>query len=249
MPRKHPKTQEEKERYRIGQKNAKGRLICGAQTRGGKPCPVTIIYGNGRCRVHGGPSPIGPVSATFVTGRHSKFMPQQLRERYEQALADPEIDSLRGEIALVDSRIFGLIESLGKDGTGNRWQALSKEYAKLNEARAITDAVEKAEAIAAHLNEIGKIIRGGVNESEAWAEIVAIVEQRRKLAEGERKRLVDLNQMITTEQALIFMNAVADIVRTHVTDSEVMGKISRDLIRLSAARAGRTIDAPAIDTV
>jgi len=36
-------------------------LTCGARTRAGTPCKLTVIYGNGRCKLHGGLS-TGPTS-------------------------------------------------------------------------------------------------------------------------------------------------------------------------------------------
>jgi hypothetical protein len=36
-------------------------MVCGAQTRTGTPCRITLIYCNGRCRFHGGMS-TGPRS-------------------------------------------------------------------------------------------------------------------------------------------------------------------------------------------
>lgn len=37
-------------------------LECGAKTRSGKPCKIKLLYRNGRCKFHGGPS-TGPKTA------------------------------------------------------------------------------------------------------------------------------------------------------------------------------------------
>jgi hypothetical protein len=44
----------------LGQEAAKG-LACGAKTRAGGTCRHTLVYGNGRCKFHGGLS-TGPTT-------------------------------------------------------------------------------------------------------------------------------------------------------------------------------------------
>jgi hypothetical protein len=38
------------------------KMICGAKTRRGEPCGMTVLYRNGRCKFHGGAS-TGPTTA------------------------------------------------------------------------------------------------------------------------------------------------------------------------------------------
>lgn len=61
----------------------------------------------------------------------------------------------------------------------------------------------------------------------------SLIEQRRKLVETERKRLVDLQQMMTAEQAMVLLAAVEAIVRKYV-DRNTMASISADVARLVA---------------
>jgi hypothetical protein len=44
---------------------------CGAKTRQGTPCKQAAMK-NGRCRMHGGKTPIGEQSANFKHGRRTK---------------------------------------------------------------------------------------------------------------------------------------------------------------------------------
>lgn len=76
------------------------------------------------------------------------------------------------------------------------------------------------------------------NATEAgvvWAEIVQLVEQRRRLVESERRRLVDLQQYLTAEQALGLITAITASVRRHVHDREALRAISADVARISSA--------------
>ena len=82
--------------------------ICGAKTRKGTPCLRAPMV-NGRCNLHGGKTPIGAALPQFKTGRYSKYLPARLAERYHEAERDPELLSLRSELALVQARLAELI--------------------------------------------------------------------------------------------------------------------------------------------
>ena len=66
-----------------------------------------------------------------------------------------------------------------------------------------------------------------------WPAITELTEQRRKLVETERKRLVDMQQMITAEQAAVLIAALTDAVRRHVHDPDILAAISREFDRIT----------------
>lgn len=242
MPRLHKQTPEEKERYRTGQRNAKGQLICGAKKRNGQLCTSVILFDNGRCKMHGGPSPKGPASPNFVTGRMSRYLPKGLRERYEAFIADPDIVALTSEIALTDARLSQLVQMVDVGESGARWASLKAAYAELQAARSVKDDVLRAQRLADSVNRIGALIEQGAKEVEVWSEIGATIEQRRKLAESEQRRLVAMQQTLTAEQALMFMTAVLDVIRMNVSDRDVLQRISVELIRLTSSKTSRVIE-------
>jgi len=90
----------------------------------------------------------------------------------------------------------------------------------------------------ASLREIGDIIKAGDHDYYIWHEIEAALEQRRKLTESERKRLVDMQQMITSERAVLLIARIADIIRTHVQDQRTRAIISTELRTLVDIRSG-----------
>lgn len=69
---------------------------------------------NGRCRYHGGLTPVGPASPHFKHGRHSVLLREikGMGEHYERALADPNLLALDAEIALTDARISAVLEKV-----------------------------------------------------------------------------------------------------------------------------------------
>jgi hypothetical protein len=68
--------------------------------------------------------------------------------------------------------------------------------------------------------------------AEAWAEVRDLIEQRRRLVESERKRLVDLRQMMSATEAVTFVLAVMDVVKRHVADRHALVAIGGELERL-----------------
>lgn len=96
------------------------RKICGARNRQGKPCGLAPMP-NGRCKFHGGMTPVGPASPHFKHGRHSVLLKdiKGLGQHYERALADPDLLRLDAEIALTDARIGDLLERV----SGSKRQA------------------------------------------------------------------------------------------------------------------------------
>lgn len=68
--------------------------------------------------------------------------------------------------------------------------------------------------------------------TELWIEIRQILQERKLLAESERKRLIDMQQMITTEKAMLLVSALAGIIKEHVTDNKTLSKISNDMSKL-----------------
>ena len=200
------------------------RPICGAKTRAGTPCKKAPMA-NGRCHLHGGKSLGGLASPTFKHGRYSRYLPANLTGRYEAARQDPDLLALRDEIALVDTRLGGLVEKLGSGESGSLWRRLRGAHQGLLQAREAKDSA----GIASALTEIGELIERGTDEYVNWEEILGLLDQRRRLVESERKRLVEMQQMITVERAMLLVSAVVNAVARHVPDRKQLNAIATDI--------------------
>lgn len=183
-----------------------------------------------RCRLHGGASLVGPAHPNWKHGRHSKWLPKGLATKYAAAIGDPNLVAVRDEIALVDVRVGELLESIGSTGNTKLWR----------EARSRFDAFKRAggkgkgavgEARAA-LQQLDDLLTAGLSAAATWDELRETIDLRRKLSETETKRLKDLHQMISAERALVLMNALIDVVRTHVTDRSTLAAITDGYRRL-----------------
>ncbi len=200
---------------------------CGAKTRSGGKCKAPAMR-NGRCRLHGGKSLAGPASGTFKTGRYSKYMPARLLERYEAAIEDPELLNLKHDISLVDSRLSDLLQRVDTGESRTLWEKARKVNQEIQ--KAVHD--ENYGRMMVQCLELDRLIGDAMVDHEAWYEIHAILDQRRKLVESEQKRLVSMQQMITSEQAMTLITAVIDTVRRNVPDRSILAAISADITRI-----------------
>jgi hypothetical protein len=195
---------------------------CGAKTKhDGTPCERSPVRGRTRCRVHGGKTPVGPACKHYRVGRYSRYLPERLRERYEQAEGDAELLSLRSEIALTDARLADLLSRVDTGESGQRWASLAKAYEEFKVYRLARDVPKMNVALA----KIELNIEQATDDRAAWAEIGALVEQRRKLVESEAKHVIMHRQMLSTEEAMALMHRVVDVVTRHVTDRQALSSI------------------------
>lgn len=185
--------------------------------------------------MHGGKSLGGIASGTFKTGRYSKYLTANLSEKYQAARADSHLLELREEIALVDTRLAELIERVGAGESKDLWRTLKAVNLELNTAIRGKDTTRMATAV----RSIGEIIDQGTDEYQGWLGIFEVIEQRRKLVESERKRLVEMQQVITSERAMLMIAALVDIVRQHVADRSILAAINADVGKLITTDVSR----------
>lgn len=206
---------------------------CGAKTRSGEPCKRPPMP-NGRCDKHGGKSLAGIAAPGFKHGRYSKYLPDGLLERYQAARSDPDLLALRDEIALIDVRLGQLLEFATTGEHERLWPMLKEAYGELRKAIQAKDP----SAMVGELGILESLINGGADRYGAWVELDRVIEQRRKLVETERKRLVEMQQMITAERAMVLVAVLQESVRKHVRDPQVLAAIASDIRRAVIAGSG-----------
>lgn len=197
--------------------------------RSGERCRNRPAIGRTLCHIHGGKTPVGIAAPQTVTGRYSKHLPTRMLATYEASKADPELLALRDEIGLLDARLVDLLKRVDTGESGATWRALQAEYRAYREALAKADVPE----MSARLKAIGSLITQGVADEAAWVDVRATVEHRRRLVESERKRLVDMQQMVTGEQAALLVRSLMQAIRDHVHDRDVLARITADLARVA----------------
>jgi len=217
---------------------------CGAKTKSdGTPCERSPIRGRTRCRLHGGLTPVGPACKHYRVGRYSQYVPERLRERYEQAEDDAELLSLKSEIALTDARLIDLLSRVDTGESGQRWGRLTKAYEEFKLHRLARDVPKMNVTLA----KIERDIEQATDDRAAWAEIGELIEQRRRLSESEAKRVVALQQMITAEQAMGMIHRLIDIMTRHVPDRQVLSAIVVEIRALVERSNGLLVSEEAPD--
>ena len=189
-------------------------MQCKAQSkRTHERCRDRAMKGREVCYHHGGMSLVGPaVTHKFKTGRHSRYLPARMADKYNQAQRDPELLSLHDEVALLDARIADLFTRVDAGESEVLRGRLHKEWEEFRLVRASGDVPKMHMAMA----RLDALMAHDYGDYHAWAELSEKLEQRRKLCESESRRLVAMRQMLGQEQALLLAGALVDAVTRHV---------------------------------
>lgn len=200
-------------------------MKCQAHKTNGDPCNAQAIRGKRVCRVHGGLTPSGLASPHYTHGRYSKALPARLAARYDEATTDPALLELRADVALLDARLADVLGRVDTGESGALWTTLQNHRRDVLAAKRAGDSVAQAVALNALLETVGQ----GHADYRAWQEIGALLEQRRKLVESERKRLIEAQQTLTVEKAMLLIGAISGIIKAHVHDRAILAAIGRDI--------------------
>ncbi len=201
-------------------------MECGAKKRNGQPCKAPAMA-NGRCRIHGGKSPSGIASATFKTGKYSKYLPQGLVDTYNDVQSDENLLSVRGDVELLDVLIRAKLVNLDTGESAAHWDFLLKCIIKARRS---------------YKNEDYGGLEEQFDEMEALAdkrrlhyateqEISAQLEQRRKLVDTENKIIMGKENAVTTEQAMLLVSALLASVKANVSDPAALNRIQADFVQ------------------
>lgn len=194
--------------------------VCGAKTRSGKPCAQKAME-NGRCRMHGGKSTGAPIKH----GRYSKFLPTRLAAKYEEALQDAELISVREEVAIVQTFIAETIESIDLDNCEAMWDTLTLLAKDYFDAKKEEDRDYAA-------SQMCYAIQDGAKEWQKVRNLLGYIESKRRLAETESKRLKDIENTLTAKEANALVAALLGIINKRIPDPDVRAGVASDLAEL-----------------
>ena len=202
-----------------------------------QPCGRPPMVGRTVCYHHGGMIPRGSALPQTKTGRYSKHLPTRMASRYQEAQADPELLVLRDEIALLDSRLADVLSRVDSGESGALWSELNSTWEAYTRARYSSKPVPKKtaemmEALSAH----EAVLTRARADHAAWAEIGQLLDRRQRMVESERRRYVEMQQMVSVEQAMLFLGAVTDAIRRHVSDRDTLAALGRELELLADAQ-------------
>jgi len=205
---------------------------CKMIKRDGQRCHNACRRGWTVCHYHGAGRPSNPgglsnksAMSLITTGRHSKHLPHRLVEQYEAYLTDPDALSMAAELSLLDTRIAEILDRLDSSDTDAAWGMVKRASGMLG-----SDKLRNIEEIKDLLVEA---LQMKANDSAVWSEVCGLIDQRRKVAEAERKRIIDAQQMMTYQEANTLVAYLMNSVMEHVTDPRIRRAISDDLKRVT----------------
>jgi hypothetical protein len=196
-------------------------------------CKCRATPGREVCQTYGGRTLMGLGAARRKTGRYSTSLPTRLAAEYERAAHDPEPLALRYELAIVDVRLHDLLGRVEVGEAGRLWRQARAAWQIIKHVQ--TEGRPLVQTGAAR--ELDRLLAQAVGDDAAWHEILQLIEQRRKLVEAEAKRLVAMQQMMTREEAMRWVDTIVAILTRHVADRETLKKISLDLNALVSDRS------------
>lgn len=223
----------------------------------GSPCPNFAVKGEAiqKCAAHMKKhlSPGRPVT----TAAFSKHLPERLRERMEQFENDPNYVSLRGQIAVVTTRLSDLLERIGLRDSRQRRKDIVEEMDSLvalmdagllpaedllefdpdeEDPRAVLiracRVIRAGRSIRAKVLDLQRQARDEVREDEAWDDVDKFSESLRKLKETEVKRMVAANQVLTVTESYNLIARLVSIIEEYLADKGLRAKAVRELYNL-----------------
>ena len=220
----------------------------------GERCRRPRCNGTTKCRYHGGNSPRG--AAHYKTGekitplvhkqlpKYSKVLPDRLLERYQAGREDSELLAMREELLVMDSRLADLISRVESGESGELWKKIKKSFEDFSAALKAGDSDE----IARNLSEMQRLITRGQGDYQTWREVSNVIEQRRKLVESERKRMLEMQQFLSVEQGMTMVLSVAGIVKRYITDPEQLASVSNELASILTLENGMIVGNPELSS-
>lgn len=168
-----------------------------------------------------------------MTGKTSRFPLTRLAAKYNEALEDPELVALREPLAITIARRNELLERIEENDTPERWELLLGFWQDFKENRG--SPVHEATAFF----KLDHAFQAVYHDYKSWEQVMDLLETERKLSESERKRLVEMKQMMSAEEAYKLLAQVkAAIIRVLQDDPDKLKALQFELIRIAGDEPG-----------
>lgn len=207
---------------------------CGAKTRSGEPCKRPPMA-NGRCHLHGGKTPVGAALPQFKHGRYSKHLPTRMMQAYEDARKDKQLLDLNESIALLDARVTDLLSRVDTGESGVIFKDLRKTYYALDMAIRRQKAAEVIKA----MGEMDALIGRGLSDFSAWAELVSLLDDRRKHVETQQRLETAGERSVPASEVVVLMGAILKIAQEAIQNADDRRRFVEGIEPLIAPTASR----------
>lgn len=214
---------------------------CGAKLRLSDPPTYCLRFpakDRDRCRLHGGASPRGVESPSYKGRGYSKDIPAKLMEALAHGLEDPELTSMRHEIALLDARLGELFRTVPEESVRDAVAGVRDAAARIRYVADRPDVDRREERLSEAVADITEGLALLDVERTAWKEIYDVVTLRRRAALAETKREEALEHTMIHQQALQFFATLLTIIHEEVEDPALKKRL--------ATKIGERMNRPAL---
>jgi hypothetical protein len=155
---------------------------CGAKTRNGTQCNRPSGWGTkhvgiGKCKLHGGASPI-------KHGLYSKYTKHTLADTVQTLVDDPELTNLRQQIAFKQAMILGRLDHVGEGMAeadmrflADLSEKVARDIERLNKIEHGEKFVLKVEEVQAIVQQITFIIQQELDDESVTDRIASRLQQ------------------------------------------------------------------------
>src|SRR5262249_14243567 len=93
---------------------------------------------NGKCRIHGGLTPAGPMSANYKHGLYAKFLPARFADLLA-VLEGRDLLDLTDDIKLLHARLLDIAKQVDAGESGERWKEAQRQFERFAACQAQQD--------------------------------------------------------------------------------------------------------------
>lgn len=188
-----------------------GRRLCAATNKKtGKPCNGFAMKGKDVCFHHGGNTPSGMAAPQTKHGRYSSHLPARLLAKFQEAAADHELYQMRLDISLLEARELELFTRLDYGDSPELWKQLQAVSIGLHSYLYGSNSTDEdaPERMYQLMQELQTLTRAGVEEWRTWEEINRVVDAKRKTIDGERKHMLQMEQLFAFQDVVGIINRI-----------------------------------------
>lgn len=191
----------------------------------GERCRQPVRSGWTVCKYHGAGTSDTPAGRPPITGTYSKHLPTRYVQDFNEYMNDPDLLSMRKEMALVDVRLGELLQKLETCDSPQAWNRIAVAAAMLD--KAIRE--QKFDSVSDVYEILQSAMTAHKDDGATWNEIVGLVDARRKVADVERRRIEAAKKYLTLQEANAMLAYFVNSVMKHVSSPAERARISEDL--------------------
>ena len=210
------------------------KFLCICEEFTSKRCEQTVkkervLQGTYKCRFHGAGTLAKPGGRPLTTGRYADKiakMTEKFRIAYQTSLEDPDLLSLRKEIAVIDAFTDDIIDLMAEGGISG-----TEAWSEMRDGIRI---LENGGDIDIALNHLLTALNKSERVEEMKREFKDNTIVRVRLTEAERKRILDMQTMITPDMLKYWEAQVFDaFLRAVMNDPEYIERFVYELSLIS----------------